>query len=153
MNNYIKKVEEDTLSSYPLTISKQDYDLSSMMGGQGAADDDTSKTRVRPGRQVPAAKAQEPIRYMVTAVKDMFASVKSNDMTSFKAWLDAGGDGIDKEVNAIQYGYGVTPVVYRAGKGDEKPVPACSQRYDRGHERRRKFGGNGEHGFHGNLGL
>ena len=37
----------------------------------------------------------------------MFASVKSNDMTSFKAWLDAGGDGIDKEVNAIQYGYGV----------------------------------------------
>lgn len=52
----------------------------------------------------------------------MFASVKSNDMTSFKAWLDAGGDGIDKEVNAIQYGYGVTPVVYRAGKGDEKPV-------------------------------
>lgn len=52
----------------------------------------------------------------------MFASVKSNDMTSFKAWLDAGGDGIDKEVNAIQYGYGVSPVVYRAGKGDEKPV-------------------------------
>ncbi len=38
---------------------------------------------------------------------DMFASVKSNDMTSFKAWLDAGGDGIDKEVNAIQYDYGV----------------------------------------------
>ena len=59
---------------------------------------------------------------MVTAVKDMFASVKSNDMTSFKAWLDAGGDGIDKEVNAIQYGYGVSPVVYRVGKGDEKPV-------------------------------
>ncbi len=93
VNNYIKKVEEDTLSSYPLTISKQDYDLSSMMGGQEAAE-----------------------------VKDMFASVKSNDMTSFKAWLDDGGDGIDKEVNAIQYSYGVTPVVYRAGKGDEKPV-------------------------------
>ena len=26
VNGYIKKVEEDTLSSYPLTISKQDYD-------------------------------------------------------------------------------------------------------------------------------
>ena len=26
------------------------------------------------------------------------------------------------KVNAIQYGYGVSPVVYRAGKGDEKPV-------------------------------
>ena len=120
VNDYIKKVEEDTLSSYPLTISKQDYDLSSMMGGQGAAEDsedaggasDSEDDSVKKSDKIP----------VVTAVKDMFASVKSNDMTSFKAWLDDGGDGIDKEVNAIQYSYGVTPVVYRAGKGDEKPV-------------------------------
>ena len=118
VNGYIKKVEEDTLSSYPLTISKQDYDLSSMMGEQGATDDDTSKNE---GSSDGKAQGTKKIP-VVTAVKDMFASVKSNDMTSFKAWLDAGGDGIDKEVNAIQYGYGVTPVVYRAGKSDEKPV-------------------------------
>ena len=122
VNGYIKKVEEDTLSSYPLTISKQDYDLSSMMGGQGAADDDMSKSEDSSDDGTGGkAKGTDKIP-VVTAVKDMFASVKSNDMTSFKAWLDAGGDGIDKEVNAIQYGYGVTPVVYRAGKGDEKPV-------------------------------
>ena len=122
VNGYIKKVEEDTLSSYPLTISKQDYDLSSMMGGQGAADDD-SPENVGSSDDSAGGKAQGTDRIpVVTAVKDMFASVKSNDMTSFKAWLDAGGDGIDKEVNAIQYGYGVSPVVYRAGKGDEKPV-------------------------------
>lgn len=122
VNNYIKKVEEDTLSSYPLTISKQDYDLSSMMGGQGAADDD-SPENADSSDDSAGGKAQGTDKIpVVTAVKDMFASVKSNDMTSFKAWLDAGGDGIDKEVNAIQYGYGVSPVVYRAGKGDEKPV-------------------------------
>lgn len=122
VNNYIKKVEEDTLSSYPLTISKQDYDLSSMMGGQGAADDD-SPENVDSSDDGAGGKAQGTDKIpVVTAVKDMFASVKSNDMTSFKAWLDAGGDGIDKEVNAIQYGYGISPVVYRAGKGDEKPV-------------------------------
>lgn len=122
VNGYIKKVEEDTLSSYPLTISKQDYDLSSMMGGQGAADDETSKNEGSSDDGTDG-KAQGTDKIpVVTAVKDMFASVKSNDMTSFKAWLDDGGDGIDKEVNAIQYGYGVTPVVYRAGRGDEKPV-------------------------------
>lgn len=122
VNGYIKKVEEDTLSSYPLTISKQDYDLSSMMGGQGAADDEASKNEgSSDGGTDGKAQGTDEIP-VVTAVKDMFASVKSNDMTSFKAWLDAGGDGIDKEVNAIQYGYGVSPVVYRAGKGDEKPV-------------------------------
>ncbi len=120
VNNYIKKVEEDTLSSYPLTISKQDYDLSSMMGGQGTAEDDGGASSASDSEDDSVEKSDKiPV---VTAVKDMFASVKSNDMTSFKAWLDAGGDGIDKEVNAIQYGYGVTPVVYRTGKGDEKPV-------------------------------
>lgn len=122
VNGYIKKVEEDTLSSYPLTISKQDYDLSSMMGGQGAVDDEASNGEdLSDDGSDGKAPGTDKIP-VVTAVKDMFASVKSNDMTSFKAWLDAGGDGIDKEVNAIQYGYGVTPVVYRAGKGDEKPV-------------------------------
>ena len=120
VNNYLKKVEEDTLSSYPLTISKQDYDLSSMMGGQEAAEDDGGASSASAGMDSSVEKSDKiPV---VTAVKDMFASVKSNDMTSFKAWLDDGGDGIDKEVNAIQYGYGVSPVVYRAGKGDEKPV-------------------------------
>lgn len=122
VNDYIKKVEEDTLSSYPLTISKQDYDLSSMMGGHGATDEEASKGEGSSDDATGGkAKGTDKIP-VVTAVKDMFASVKSNDMTSFKAWLDDGGDGIDKEVNAIQYGYGVTPVVYRAGKGDEKPV-------------------------------
>ncbi len=120
VNDYIKKVEEDTLSSYPLTISKQDYDLSSMMGGQGAAEDDGGVGGASDSEDDSVKKSDKiPV---VTAVKDMFASVKSNDMTSFKAWLDDGGDGIDKEVNAIQYSYGVTPVVYRAGKGDERPV-------------------------------
>lgn len=121
VNDYIKKVEEDTLSSYPLTISKQDYDLSSMMGGHGATDDEVSEGEDSSDATGGKDKGTDKIP-VVTAVKDMFASVKSNDMTSFKAWLDAGGDGIDKEVNAIQYGYGISPVVYRAGKGDEKPV-------------------------------
>ena len=121
VNGYIKKVEEDTLSSYPLTISKQDYDLSSMMGGQGTTDEEASKGEDSSDGVGGKAKGTDKIP-VVTAVKDMFASVKSNDMTSFKAWLDGGGDGIDKEVNAIQYGYGVTPVVYRLSKGDEKPV-------------------------------
>ena len=120
VNDYIKKVEEDTLSSYPLTISKQDYDLSSMMGGHGTTEDGDGVSGASDGEDDSVKKSDKiPV---VTAVKDMFASVKSNDMTSFKAWLDGGGDGIDKEVNAIQYSYGVTPVVYRAGKGDEKPV-------------------------------
>ncbi|MFR3450812.1 MAG: hypothetical protein ACLTSX_03385 [Collinsella sp.] len=36
MNGYIAKVEQDTLSSYPLTIARQSYDLTSMMTGDAA---------------------------------------------------------------------------------------------------------------------
>ncbi len=117
VNNYIKKVEEDTLSSYPLTISRQDYDLSAMMDGHGSAT--SNDADVQDTESAPRKTDKIPV---VTAVKDMFASVKSNDMTSLKKWLDNGGDGIDEDVNAIQYNYGVTPIVYRADAGDESPV-------------------------------
>ena len=117
VNNYIKKVEEDTLSSYPLTISRQDYDLSAMMDGHGSAT--SNDAGAQDTESTPKKTDKIPV---VTAVKDMFASVKSNDMSSLKKWLDNGGDGIDEDVNAIQYNYGVTPIVYRAGTGDESPV-------------------------------
>ena len=111
LTGILERVTE-MIGAHVLHISKQDYDLSSMMGGHGAADDD-SPENVDSSDDSAGGKAKGTDKIpVVTAVKDMFASVKSNDMTSFKAWLDAGGDGIDKEVNAIQYGYGVSPVVY-----------------------------------------
>ena len=44
----------------------------------------------------------------------MFASVKSNDLKSLKSYLDSGNAGIGDKINAIQYDYGVTPLVYSA---------------------------------------
>ena len=107
VNEYIAHVEQDTLSSYPLSIAKQSYDMSGMLTGDDtstqAAGDNTDVSAVDPSQPIPEA----------TILRDMFASVKSNDMTSFKSWLDAGGDGISDDVNAIQYDYGITPIVYR----------------------------------------
>jgi len=114
VNEYIAKVEEDTLSSYPLTIAKQSYDMSEMLDGHAsAADGDAS------GADASGTDAKIPV---VTALKDMFASVKSNDMRSFKEFLDAGGDGIEGDVNAIQYDYGVSPIIYREAADGGDPV-------------------------------
>ncbi len=128
VNGYIAKVEEDTLSSYPLTISKQSYDLSSILGGpseeggdsdgsgsSGSGSGDASASDSGDGEKTAAGSTQIPV---VTSVKDMFASVKSNDMTSFKAWLDEGGDNIAADVNAIQYDYGLSPIIYRDASAD-----------------------------------
>ena len=120
VNEYIAKVEEDTLSSYPLTIAKQSYDMSEMLDGHAsAADGDASGADGAPAADTSATDAKIPV---VTALKDMFASVKSNDMRSFKEFLDAGGDGIEDDVNAIQYDYGVSPIIYREAADGGDPV-------------------------------
>ena len=120
VNEYIAKVEEDTLSSYPLTIAKQSYDMSEMLDGHASgADGDASGADGAATADSSGTDAKIPV---VTALKDMFASVKSNDMRSFKEFLDAGGDGIDDDVNAIQYDYGVAPIIYREADGGGDPV-------------------------------
>ena len=120
VNGYIAKVEEDTLSSYPLTIAKQSYDMSEMLDGHASgADGDASGADGTAAQDASGTDAKIPV---VTALKDMFASVKSNDMRSFKEFLDAGGDGIDDDVNAIQYDYGVAPIIYREADDGGDPV-------------------------------
>lgn len=119
VNDYIAKVEQDTLSSYPLTIAKQSYDLTSMLTGDaGSADDSASDATATNDDASSQESDQQGSIQVFTMLKDMFASVKSNDMASFKAFLDEGGDGISSEVSAIQYDYGITPLVYRADTTD-----------------------------------
>ena len=122
VNEYIAKVEEDTLSSYPLTIAKQSYDMSEMLGGDKsstAGDASGSSDGSQAGAGAADTSQDIPV---VTALKDMFASVKSNDMRSFKAFLDSGGDGISDDVNAVQYDYGVSPIVYRESADGGQPT-------------------------------
>ncbi|MDO4437198.1 MAG: ABC transporter ATP-binding protein/permease [Coriobacteriaceae bacterium] len=117
VNGYIAKVEQDTLSSYPLTIARQSYDLTSMMTGdamagggeEGEAADAQGGSGAAPAQPKPGDKIP-----VFTMLSDMFASVKSNDMKSFKTYLDHKVVGNEDEVSAVQYDYGITPLIYRA---------------------------------------
>ena len=106
VNDYIARVEEDTLSSYPLSITKQSMDISGMLSEDaaqataGEKDDDPS--------QIPE----------FTMLTDMFASVGSNDLSGLKSYLESNPDDLDSYVNAIQYDYGITPLVYKADTSD-----------------------------------
>ena len=115
VNEYIAKVEEDTLSSYPLSITKQSYDVSDMLSGGNSSSDDTPADDSSGGEKDASSDGSIP---QFTMLKDMFASVKSNDLKSFKAYLDSGDAGIGDKVNAIQYDYGITPLVYSADTSD-----------------------------------
>ena len=114
VNEYIAKVEEDTLSSYPLSITKQSYDMSGMLGESAPTDASSADASSDSSGSSPQAVSETDAIPQSTLLKDMFASVKSNDLKSFKAYLDSGDANIGDKINAIQYDYGVTPLVYSA---------------------------------------
>ena len=103
VNDYIARVEEDTLSSYPLSITKQSMDVSSMLSEDGAGQAQAAEDDEDPG--------QIPEFMMLT---DMFASVGSNDLSGLKSYLESSSEDLKPYVNAIQYDYGLTPLVYKA---------------------------------------
>ena len=107
VNDYIAKVEEDTLSSYPLSITKQSMDISGMLSEDGTAQGQAAEKDDDPN--------QIPEFMMLT---DMFASVGSNDLSGLKGYLESNPDDLDSYVNAIQYDYGLTPLVYKADTSD-----------------------------------
>ena len=114
VNEYIAKVEEDTLSSYPLSITKQSYDMSGMLGESAPTDASSADASSDGSGSSPQAVSETDAIPQSTLLKDMFASVKSNDLKSLKSYLDSGDAGIGDKINAIQYDYGVTPLVYSA---------------------------------------
>ena len=98
INRYINQVQEETLSSYPITIMAESTDmsdlLSSLMGARrGEEAEDHDRDRV----------------YSSTVMVDMLnsmidAEVQTNNLRDFKAYLDQGGGGISA-LATIQYGY------------------------------------------------
>ena len=130
VNEYIARVEEDTLSSYPLSITRQSMDISGllsedsgMLGGAGAGDGSGSGSASADAASADAAQdgekdagSQQIPEFMM--LTDMFASVGSNDLSGLKAYLETNPDDLDSYVNAIQYDYGLTPLVYKADTSD-----------------------------------
>ena len=99
VNAYIKDIEKETLSEYPLQIQSTGFDLSSIMVSDEAAGDQEQKE-------------SGDIR-VIEMVTDMFSTMDSNDLESLKKYLDSGESGIEKYTNAIEYSYNVTPQIYR----------------------------------------
>lgn len=104
VNAYIKHVEEDTLSVYPLTISSQGFDMSAMLAASagGNQDEPDPPPEVNGTGEVREARLLER----------MFSNIGSNDLTSLKRYLDADDGGLNAYVNSIQYSYNVTPQIF-----------------------------------------
>ena len=79
MQTYINRVEEDTLSSYPITIQEETIDMASMMTSLMGNEEDN-------------IEHEEGKVYSSNIVTDMLSTistkVQSNNLEEFKKYLD-----------------------------------------------------------------
>ena len=99
VNTYIKSVEEETLSEYPLQINKSGIDLSAMLSDKTKTEDSSKSTD------------EISVTNMLTS---MFSTIGSNDLVSLKNYLESDETDIKEYTKAIEYSYNVTPRIYSA---------------------------------------
>ena len=105
VQNYINSIEEDTLSSYPVTIEKSTIDLSGMM--TSLMDNGASSEENKEDGKIYA-------KYITNSMLDTFANdVKNNNLTKFKEYIES-NDNISKYANAIQYSYDLNLNLYKS---------------------------------------
>ena len=114
INGYIAMVQEDTLSTYPLSLQKETQDMSAMLAAmtkvQGDAADRTDTDKI----------------YVDDSMGTMMAAMSatiSNNLTDFKAYLEKNYDKIADAVSDIQYTYDFDLQVFTSdGKTQVNPT-------------------------------
>ena len=102
--NYIDKIQEDTLSSYPLTITSETADTTSAI-----------LSMVSDHRENQAEGENLIERQYLTT---MFSSIGTNDLKTFKHYVEYHQDEVDKDVSEIRYSYSVQPQIYTIDAAD-----------------------------------
>ena len=102
-NSYIDTIQRDTLSNYPVTINRVSVDTTSLVNvffGEKESDLE----------EYPDTKTVTSRRMMEDLLTGVIATARTNDLKSFKPYLE---QNLDKSiVSSIQYGYGVNKKIY-----------------------------------------
>ena len=110
VQNYINKVEEDTLSSYPITIEESTIDISSMMEAMtGASEENTENQEEK------RAYSKDVMDEMITTLSN---KKENNNLTELKKYIDAGDNEIANNSNSISYGYDLNINLYKENTED-----------------------------------
>ena len=106
IQNYIDKVQGDTLSSYPLTIEAETVDMTSMM---------TSLMGVQ--ADVEANQHEKDAVYSNTILYDLInnlqnADTQENNLEAFKKYLDNPASDINQYLSSVRYSYDIDMNLY-----------------------------------------
>ncbi len=109
IQNYIDKLEEDTLTSYPLTIENATIDISSMMEAMVGKEDEDKKR-------------EDGKVYSSNIMNDMMSTlsskVETNNLTELKKHIEETDNKIKNNSNAISYSYNLNINLYKENTED-----------------------------------
>lgn len=108
---YIDKVQEDTLSTYPISIQQSTVDMSSLM---------TSLVESREGTLKSHEDGRVYSNVMMYDLMDtmMSADVRENNLSAFIEYLESEESGISEYASTIMYGYDVPLCIYSTDTSD-----------------------------------
>ncbi|MBQ9200411.1 MAG: ABC transporter ATP-binding protein/permease [Lachnospiraceae bacterium] len=109
---YIKTVEEETLKEYPLQITSQSFDLS-VLAPEYADEDEDDKAKKK--------REETEVREFRMASR-AFSTVTSNDLAALKKFIDSPESGMDEVTRAVEYSYGVAPLLYQTNGDSVRQV-------------------------------
>ena len=105
VQNYIDRVEEDTLSSYPITIEQSSFDMTSVM-----------KTVLQKDKPFSTYIDKETI-YVKPIINDVLKTVSSqlkvNNLEDFKKYIETENSEIKQYTSGVQYSYGINVNIYK----------------------------------------
>lgn len=96
--NYIDKIQDDTMSSYPLTIQSETTNVFTALLQAHVPND--------------KEEAGDGLVHEQLMISSMMDSVGSNDLKSFISYLNNNEDLYKNDVKKISYAYSITPRIY-----------------------------------------
>ena len=102
VNNYIARVQEDTLTSYPLTIEKTTADMSTMLTNFANQNKRTPHTDDKIYSN----------DIMTSMIESMSKQIKINNLEEFKKYLEKNEETFKKYANDIKYTYDLELQIY-----------------------------------------
>ena len=101
MQSYINRVEEDTLSSYPITIQEATIDMSSLMESMMGSDE---KIEHEEGK----IYSREIVNNILETVS---TKIQTNNLEEFKKFIE-NDTGMKENINSVQYSYNLDLNIY-----------------------------------------
>ena len=94
---YIDKIQEDTLTSYPLNIMQESSDITgTLLSMTTKSGDERDDDKV----------------YEQQYITSMLKSISTNDLKSFKKYIENNYHKIENDIATIKYSYSVRPYIY-----------------------------------------